>query len=56
MPITEELQRIILLDGSALDIAAQAKIEGVRSLRDAGLHKAKLGVTSLEEVLAVTNL
>lgn len=56
MPITEELQRIILLDGSALEIAAQAKIEGVRSLRDAGLHKAKLGLTSIEEVLAVTNL
>ena len=56
MPVTEELQRIILRDGSALEIAAQAKIEGVRSLRDAGLHKAKLGLTSLEEVLAVTNL
>ncbi len=55
MPITEEMQQIILRDGSALDIAAQARRDGVRSLRDAGLHKAKLGVTSLEEVLAVTN-
>ena len=55
MPITEELQRIILRDGSALEIAAQAKIEGVRSLREAGLHKAKMGLTSLEEVLAVSN-
>lgn len=56
MPITEEIQRIILRDGNALEIAAQAKLEGVRSLRDAGLHKAKLGMTSIEEVLAVTNL
>ena len=55
MPITEEIQRIILRDGSALDIADQAKREGVRSLRQAGLHKVKLGMTSLEEVLAVTN-
>lgn len=55
MPITEELQRIILADGSALEIAKQARTEGVRSLRDAGLHKVRLGVTSLEEVLAVTN-
>ena len=55
MPITEEIQRIIPRDGSALEIAEQAKLEGVRSLRDAGLHKAKLGLTSLEEVLAVTN-
>ena len=56
MPITEEIQRIILRDGNALEIASQAKLEGVRSLRDAGLHKAKLGMTSIEEVLAVTNL
>ena len=56
MPITEEIQRIILRDGNALEIAAQAKLEGVRSLRDAGLHKARMGMTSIEEVLAVTNL
>ncbi|KQP23166.1 type IV-A pilus assembly ATPase PilB [Pseudorhodoferax sp. Leaf267] len=55
MPISEEIQRIILADGSALDIDKQAKREGVRSLRQAGLHKVKLGMTSLEEVLAVSN-
>ena len=55
MPISEEIQRIILADGSALDIDKQAKSEGVRSLRQSGLHKVKLGVTSLEEVLAVSN-
>lgn len=55
MPISEEIQRIILRDGSALEIAEQARAEGVRSLRTSGLHKAKLGMTSLEEVLAVTN-
>lgn len=56
MPITEEIQRIILRDGSALDIAAQAEKEGVRTLRKAGLRKVKMGLTSLEEVLAVTNV
>ena len=55
MPITEALQRIILADGSGLDIAKQAEAEGVRSLRQSGLNKVKLGMTSLEEVLAVTN-
>ena len=55
MPITEEIQRIILKDGSALEIAEQARTEGVRSLRTSGLQKVKLGLTSLEEVLAVTN-
>ena len=56
MPITEDIQRIILRDGSALEIAEQARREGVRSLRDSGLYKARQGMTSLEEVLAVTNL
>ena len=55
MPISEEIQRIILRDGNALEIAEQAQREGVRTLRQAGLHKAKMGLTSLEEVLAVTN-
>ncbi len=55
MPVSEETQRIILRDGSALEIAEQARLEGVRSLRESGLHKAKIGLTSLEEVLAVTN-
>src|SRR3954462_14699624 len=55
MPISEDMQRIILADGSALEIAEQARKEGVRSLRGSGLHKVKLGLTSLEEVLAVTN-
>jgi type IV pilus assembly protein PilB len=55
MPITEEMQRIILADGSAMAIAEQARREGVRSLRESGLHKVKLGITSLEEVLGCTN-
>ncbi len=55
MPISEEIQRIILNHGTALDIAEQARKEGVRSLRESGLQKVKTGVTSLEEVLAVTN-
>jgi type IV pilus assembly protein PilB len=55
MPISEEIQRIILREGSAIEIGAQARKEGVRSLRQSGLLKVRLGLTSLEEVLAVTN-
>jgi type IV pilus assembly protein PilB len=55
MPITEEIQRIILKGGSALDIAQQAAREGVRNLRESGLLKVRQGMTSLEEVLSVTN-
>ena len=38
-----------------MDIAQQAKAEGVRDLRESGLVKVRAGVTSLEEVIAVTN-
>lgn len=55
MPISDEIQRIILRDGSAMEIAEQAQAEGVRSLRQSGLHKVKAGLTSLEEVLGCTN-
>jgi type IV pilus assembly protein PilB len=55
MPITEEIQRIILSSGSALDIAAQAQKEGVRDLRQSGLIKVRAGVTTLEEVINCTN-
>ncbi len=55
MPITEAIQRIILSEGSALDIAKQAESEGVRDLRQSGLIKVRGGVTTLEEVILVTN-
>ena len=56
MPISEDMQRLILADSSALEIAVQSEKEGVRSLRQSGLSKVKLGMTTLEEVLAVTNM
>jgi type IV pilus assembly protein PilB len=55
MPISEEIQKIILTDGNAMSIAAQAKKEGVKTLRESGLVKVRMGLTSLEEVMAVTN-
>ena len=55
MPVTEEIQRIILAQGTAVDIAVQAQREGVRDLRQSALVKVRAGVTSLEEVIAITN-
>ncbi len=55
MPITDEIQRIILAEGTAMDIAQQAQREGVRDLRQSGLIKVRSGVTTLEEVISVTN-
>jgi type IV pilus assembly protein PilB len=55
MPISDDMQRLILADASAMDIAEQSQKEDVRSLRQSGLHKVRIGMTSLEEVIAVTN-
>ena len=55
MPISEEMERIIMKNGTAIDLADQAQREGVRDLRQSGLLKVKKGATSLEEVEAVTN-
>ncbi|GHT90641.1 type 4 fimbrial assembly protein PilB [Betaproteobacteria bacterium] len=56
MPVTEEIQRIIMDNGTSLDIAAQAAKEGVKNLRESGLLKVKQGLTSLDEVLSTTNV
>ena len=55
MPISEEIERIILAHGTALEIEEQARRDGVKTLRQAGLVKVKQGLTSLEEVLGCTN-
>ncbi len=55
MPITDDMRQVIMRNGSVLDIAEQAKKEGMRTLRQSGLLKVKQGLTSLEEIEAVTN-
>ena len=55
MPISEEIERIIMKNGTAIDVADQAQRDGIRDLRQSGLLKVKKGLTSLEEVEAVTN-
>ncbi len=55
MPITDEMRQVIMRNGNALDIAVQARKEGVSDLRQSGLRKVKSGMTSLEEIEAITN-
>lgn len=55
MPVSEAMQRLIMSGASALDLAVQAKAEGVKDLRESGLLKVKQGLTSLDEVLSTTN-
>lgn len=54
MPVSEEMGRIIMSGGNSIDIADQAKKEGVDDLRRSALKKIKQGVISLEEANRVT--
>ncbi|RLK48579.1 type IV pilus assembly protein PilB [Alkalispirillum mobile] len=54
MPVSEEMGRIIMEGGNAIQLADQAAKEGVNDLRRSGLLKVIQGVTSLQEVNRVT--
>ena len=55
MPVTDAISRIIMSKGNAIDIADQAKKEGVNDLRRSGILKVMQGLTSVAEVEACTN-
>ncbi len=52
--MSEEIQKIILAGGSALQIAERAELDGIRDLRASALWKVKQGVVSLAEINRVT--
>ncbi|HEY8586604.1 MAG TPA: type IV-A pilus assembly ATPase PilB [Rhodanobacter sp.] len=54
MPMLEEIQKIILQGGNALQISEVAKAAGVNDLRASALLKVKSGLTSLIEIDRVT--
>ena len=54
MPMSEQIQEIVLAGGNALEIAEASKRSGVRDLRQSALLKVKQGVTSLAEINRVT--
>ncbi|MEW6729464.1 MAG: type IV-A pilus assembly ATPase PilB [Pseudomonadota bacterium] len=54
MPISEEMQRLIMSGATSIDLADQARKEGIPNLREAGLLKVKAGIISLEELNNVT--
>ncbi len=54
MPMSEDIQKIVLAGGNALQIAAEAKRIGINDLRASALLKVKNGLTSLAEINRVT--
>jgi type IV pilus assembly protein PilB len=55
MPISDAMQALIMSDCDAQTLAKQAASEGVRTLRQAGWLKVLQGITSAEEVMALTH-
>jgi type IV pilus assembly protein PilB len=54
MPITEEIELLVLARAPASEIRKAALTAGMVTLRDDGLRKAARGDTTVEEVLRVT--
>jgi type IV pilus assembly protein PilB len=54
MPLSEEMRRLIMENRNAMELADQARREGIRDIRQSALLKVKNGITSLEEINRVT--
>src|SRR5437870_670266 len=54
MEIAEELRELILVGASGLELRRKAVDEGMITLRQSGLRKVKIGVTTVEEVVRET--
>ncbi len=54
MPISSEMEKLVMEGGNSLQLEAQSKLEGILTLREAGLNKVRSGVTSLEDINRVT--
>ena len=56
MVVSEHIKELIMAKATASQIKKKAQAEGFKTLRDAGIEKVKQGLTTLEEVLRVTEL
>ncbi len=54
MPVSEAISHLIMDQANTIQIAQQAKVDGVKDLRESALEKVLEGVTSLEEINRVT--
>ncbi len=54
LAISEKMGNLIMENGNAIQLAAQAKKEGFPDLRDSGLEKVRASILSLEELNRVT--
>ena len=53
MTVTEDIERLVAERASAEEIGKIARSQGMATLRDDGMEKVRLGLTSIEEILRV---
>ena len=53
LTMSEDLERIAVEHGSSDELMRQAVSEGMRTLRDDGFEKVRMGMTSIEEIMRV---
>ncbi len=56
LPITDEIRELIMQRASVREIKERAISLGMRTLREDGIEKVKNGITTIDEVLRVTQL
>ncbi|MFT6625740.1 MAG: type IV pilus assembly protein PilB [Cycloclasticus sp.] len=54
MPISEAMEKLIILGCSTKELEDQSAKEGILTLRQSGLEKIKSGITSIEEINRIT--
>ncbi len=54
LPMSEEIKRLVMEGRNAIDIAEQAKVEGVPDLRESAIKKCKDGFIDIKEMNRVT--
>jgi len=54
MTVTDEIRKVIIARGSAMEISKIAINQGMRTLRAAAMEKVREGVSTLEQTLVVT--
>jgi type IV pilus assembly protein PilB len=54
MTLSDHMRALILEGGNAMQLAELAKSEGINDLRESGLNKIRMGITSLEEIDRIT--
>ncbi|PWQ94549.1 type IV-A pilus assembly ATPase PilB [Leucothrix arctica] len=54
MPISENMEKLVMENGNAIELAALAQTEGISDLRQSALEKVREGITTIDEVERVT--